>query len=281
MLLPCPGRLLDLTDPVVMGILNTTPDSFSDAGRFATLEAALEQGRAMAAEGAVIIDVGGESTRPGARPVRVDDELARVIPVIRELAAELTTVISIDTRKPEVMEAAVAAGASMINDVNGLRAPGALAAAAALGVPVCVMHMQGEPGTMQTRPVYDDVVEEVYEFLAERIEACLAAGLREDQVIVDPGFGFGKTVAHNLRLMHGLERFAGLGVPLLVGVSRKSMIGTLLDRPVEGRLHGSLALAAIAAMKGARVLRAHDVGPTVDVLRLTTAVARAEPDNRG
>jgi len=271
---------LDLTDPVVMGILNTTPDSFSDAGRFSTLEAALEQGRAMAAEGAVIIDVGGESTRPGARPVRVDDELARVIPVIRELAAELTTVISIDTRKPEVMEAAVAAGASMINDVNGLRAPGALAAAAALGVPVCVMHMQGEPGTMQTRPVYDDVVEEVYAFLAERIEACIAAGLDEHQVVVDPGFGFGKTVAHNLRLMRELERFAGLGAPLLVGVSRKSTIGTLLDRPGEDRLHGSLALAAIAAMKGARILRAHDVGPTVDVLRLTAAVARAGPDNR-
>jgi dihydropteroate synthase len=271
--LRCGLRALDLTRPRVMGILNVTPDSFSDGGHFASREPALTRARAMAAEGADLIDVGGESTRPGARPVSVQEELDRVIPVIEALAAELPVPVSVDTSKPEVMRAAVAAGAGLINDVAALRRPGALAAAAALGVPVCLMHMQGEPGTMQRDPTYDDVVGEVAAFLAARAAACEAAGIERGRLLVDPGFGFGKTLAHNLALLRGLPRLAALGLPVLAGLSRKSMIGALLgDVPVEGRLHGSVAAAVLAVERGAAIVRVHDVGPTVQALRILAAV---------
>jgi dihydropteroate synthase len=255
-----------------MGIVNVTPDSFSDGGQFSGTEAAVSHGLRLAEEGASILDVGGESTRPGAVPVSAQDEIGRVVPVIRKLAESVPVPVSVDTSKPEVIEAAIAAGASMVNDVRALRADGALQAAAAAAVPVCLMHMQGEPGTMQTSPTYRNVVEDVFAFLAERMEACLAAGIGEERIVLDPGFGFGKTLEHNLVLMRGLGRLLGLGRPLLVGVSRKSMIGTMLDRPVDKRLWGSLALAVMAAERGARILRVHDVAPTVDVLKIAAAV---------
>jgi dihydropteroate synthase len=267
-----PTRTLDLANPVAMGVVNVTPDSFSDGGQFSGTEAAVSHGLRLAEEGASILDVGGESTRPGAVPVSAEDEIGRVVPVIRKLAESAPVPVSVDTSKPEVIEAAVAAGASMVNDVRALRSDGALQAAAAAAVPVCLMHMQGEPGTMQTSPTYGDVVEEVFAFLAERMEACLAAGIGEERIVLDPGFGFGKTLEHNLVLMRGLGRLLDLGRPLLVGVSRKSMIGTLLDRPVDKRLWGSLALAVMAAERGARILRVHDVAPTVDALKIAAAV---------
>jgi dihydropteroate synthase len=271
--LRCGPHTLDLTRPRVMGILNVTPDSFSDGGRFASREAALNCARAMAAEGADLIDVGGESTRPGAAPVSVQEELDRVIPVIEALAGDLPVPVSVDTSKPEVMRAAVAAGAGLINDVAALRRPGALAAAAALGVPVCLMHMQGEPGTMQHDPTYGDVVGEVAAFLAARVAACEAAGIARGRLLVDPGFGFGKTLVHNLALLRGLPRLAALGLPVLAGLSRKSMIGALLGNvPVGGRLHGSVAAALLAVERGAAIVRVHDVGPTVQALRILAAV---------
>jgi dihydropteroate synthase len=271
--LRCGPHVLDLTRPRVMGILNVTPDSFSDGGRFASREAALNCARAMAAEGADLIDVGGESTRPGAAPVSVQEELDRVIPVIEALAGDLPVPVSVDTSKPEVMRAAVAAGAGLINDVAALRRPGALAAAAALGVPVCLMHMQGEPGTMQHDPTYGDVVGEVAAFLAARVAACEAAGIARGRLLVDPGFGFGKTLVHNLALLRGLPRLAALGLPVLAGLSRKSMIGALLGNvPVGGRLHGSVAAALLAVERGAAIVRVHDVGPTVQALRILAAV---------
>jgi dihydropteroate synthase len=270
-----PTRILDLANPVAMGIVNVTPDSFSDGGQFSSAETAVSHGLRLAEEGAVILDVGGESTRPGAAPVSARDEIGRVVPVIRRLAESAAVPVSVDTSKPEVIEAAVAAGASMVNDVRALRADGALQAAAAAAVPVCLMHMQGEPGTMQASPTYRNVVEEVFAFLAERMEACLAAGIDEERIAVDPGFGFGKTLEHNLILMRGLGRLLDLGRPLLVGLSRKSMIGKLLDRPVDNRLWGSLALAVMAAERGARILRVHDVAPTVDALKIAAAVEPA------
>ena len=270
-----PTRILDLANPVAMGIVNVTPDSLSDGGQFSSAETAVSHGLRMAEEGAVILDVGGESTRPGAAPVSARDEIGRVVPVIRRLAESAAVPVSVDTSKPEVIEAAVAAGASMVNDVRALRADGALQAAAAAAVPVCLMHMQGEPGTMQASPTYRNVVEEVFAFLAERMEACLAAGIDEERIAVDPGFGFGKTLEHNLILMRGLGRLLDLGRPLLVGLSRKSMIGKLLDRPVDNRLWGSLALAVMAAERGARILRVHDVAPTVDALKIAAAVEPA------
>jgi len=272
-LLDCGGKPLDLSRPCVMGILNVTPDSFSDGGEFLRGDAALDQARRMVQEGAAVIDVGGESTRPGAAPVGVDEELERVLPVIRTLAAELPVPVSVDTSKPEVMRAAVAAGAGLINDVMALRAPGALQAARDAGVPVCLMHMRGEPRTMQQEPVYGDVVAEVLEFLLERVEACVAAGIPRSRLLLDPGFGFGKTLEHNLQLLRGLERFRESGLPLLVGISRKSMLGTLLDKPVGQRLAGSLAAAVLAVQRGAAIVRVHDVGPTVDALKIVQAVA--------
>jgi dihydropteroate synthase len=271
--LRCGHHTLDLTRARVMGILNVTPDSFSDGGDFVTREAALRHARQMVADGADLIDVGGESTRPGAPPVSVAEELDRVIPVIEALASELAVPVSVDTSKPDVMRAAVAAGAGLINDVAALRRPGALAAAAALRVPVCLMHMQGEPGTMQQDPAYGDVVAEVAAFLAGRLAACEAAGIPRERLLVDPGFGFGKTLAHNLALLRGLPRLASLGVPVLAGLSRKSMIGALLGGvPVGERLHGSVAAAVLAVERGAAIVRVHDVGPTVQALRIVAAV---------
>ncbi|MDX1444531.1 MAG: dihydropteroate synthase [Gammaproteobacteria bacterium] len=258
-----------------MGVLNITPDSFSDGGRFLEKDAAIAQARRLVAEGADIIDVGGESTRPGAEPVSVDDELARVIPVIEALAPNIDRPISIDTSKPEVMRAAAAAGAAMLNDVNGFRADGAVEAAAELGIPVCVMHMKGEPRTMQLNPEYADVTREVGDFLVERAGALEAAGLPREMIVIDPGFGFGKTLAHNLELLNRLPELGERGYPVLVGMSRKSMIGALLDTPVDDRLHGSVALATVAAMKGAAVIRVHDVKPTRDALRIASAVQAA------
>lgn len=265
-----------LPTPAVMGILNVTPDSFSDGGRFIGRNAALRRVRAMIAEGAAIIDVGGESTRPGARAVSVDEELARVIPVIEAIRSDSDIPVSIDTSKPEVMRAAVAAGASLINDVRALREPGALEVAAALGVPVCLMHMRGEPRTMQQNPHYDDVVEEVLAFLDARVAACEAAGIPRSRLILDPGFGFGKTLEHNLALFRALPRFVATGLPVLVGVSRKSMIGQVLEVPVEDRLAGSLALATLAVGLGAAIVRSHDVRETVHAVRMAAVVSNGE-----
>lgn len=277
-LFSCGGRILDLSRPHVMGILNVTPDSFSDGGRFVSPDAALQQARAMVAQGASLIDVGGESTRPGAAPVSEQEELDRVIPVVERLRAALDTVISVDTSNPAVMKAAAAAGAHLINDVRALARPGALEAAASTGLPVCIMHMKGEPGVMQQNPHYDNVVEDVVQYLEARSQACIAAGIMANRILVDPGFGFGKNLQHNLQLMHHLEQLQQLPYPLLVGVSRKSMIGAVLDRPVGQRLIGSVALAVIAVQKGARIIRAHDVGATVDAVRMTHAVMQESLD---
>lgn len=272
----CGARMLDLRAPVVMGVLNVTPDSFSDGGKFAHRDAALAQARRMAGEGAAIIDVGGESTRPGASPATLDEELSRVIPVIEALRAESTVFISVDTSKPEVMRAAVAAGADIINDVRSLAERGAVAAAAETGAGVCLMHMLGEPRTMQDAPRYGDVVAEVGAFLAARIAACREAGIEPARLAIDPGFGFGKTAAHNLELLKQLGRFASLGVPLAVGLSRKSMLARLTGRAVDQRTAGSVALAAIAVLNGARIVRAHDVAATLDAVRVAAAVRKGE-----
>lgn len=269
----CAGKLLDLSRPRVMGILNVTPDSFSDGGVYLGPDAALNQARQMVEEGADIIDIGGESTRPGAASVSLQEELDRVIPLIEVLAAELPVPLSIDTSKAEVMSAAVQAGVGMINDVMALRGKGALAAAAASTLPVCLMHMQGEPRTMQADPCYNDVTAEVSGFLLERVDACLAAGIERERLLLDPGFGFGKTLKHNLQLLRELHQVTALGLPLLVGISRKSMIGALLDGAVvDQRLYGSLAAAVMAVERGAAIVRVHDVKPTVDALRITAAV---------
>lgn len=275
--LDCAGRVLKLDRPRVVGIVNVTPDSFADGGEHATLDAAVAHGLRLVEEGADALDVGGESTRPGAAEVSTEEELRRVIPVIERLAKQTTLPISVDTSKPQVMRAAVTAGAGMINDVYALRREGALDAAAALGVPVILMHMQGEPRSMQDAPQYDDVVAEVHRFLAERIFAAEMAGIAKKSIVVDPGFGFGKSVAHNLLLLAQLERFTELGVPLLAGLSRKKTIGALTGRsdPHE-RVHGSVAAALIAAQRGARLLRVHDVAATVDALKVWSAVA-AQP----
>lgn len=265
--------------PLVMGVLNVTPDSFSDGGRFFAPDEALAQAERMAAEGADIIDIGGESTRPGAQEVAPDVERRRVLPLVEALAQRLPVPLSIDTSKPELMTEAVAAGAALVNDVRALRAPGALEAVAAMdGVPVCLMHMQGEPRTMQAEPRYDDVVREVGDFLAERMQACVEAGIARERLIVDPGFGFGKTSAHNLTLLKHLDELAArLGRPLLVGMSRKRTIGEVLDgAPPDARLHGSLAFAVMAVERGARIVRAHDVRPTREALALAAAVIGAE-----
>ena len=263
---------MDLSRPLVMGVLNVTPDSFSDGGRFFDAGKAVAHGLALAEEGAAFIDVGGESTRPGAAPVGIDEELRRVIPVIERLHASTPAVISIDTSKPEVMLAAAAAGAGLVNDVRALREPGALEAAVRSGCAICLMHMQGEPRTMQLAPSYSDVVREVGEFLAARAAACRAAGIPAARLLIDPGFGFGKTLEHNLTLLRRLDELTAVGPPVLVGLSRKSMVGTLTGRPAGERQSGSVALAVIAALAGARVVRAHDVAATVEALKLVTAV---------
>ncbi|MCG7992690.1 MAG: dihydropteroate synthase [Candidatus Thiodiazotropha lotti] len=277
-ILDCAGKTLDLSQPQVMGILNLTPDSFSDGGRFTARDAAIKHAMQMIDEGAAIIDVGGESTRPGAQPVTAQQEMDRVIPLIETLAGEIPLPISVDTSKAEVMREAVSAGAGMINDVMALRDSGSLEAAAEAAVPVCLMHMQGEPRTMQCNPHYDDVVDDVKTFLQQRLDACVASGIPQDRLIVDPGFGFGKTLPHNLALLDGLQNLEQLGVPLLVGISRKSMIGALLgERAVEERLYGSLAAAVMAAMKGSAILRVHDVQATVDALKIVSAVQAVNP----
>ena len=256
-----------------MGVLNVTPDSFSDAGRFASLDRAVEHGLRMAAEGAALIDVGGESTRPGAQPVTAEEELQRVLPVIEQLRRSTTAVISIDTSKPELMRAAAAAGVGFINDVRALREPGALEAAAASGCGLCLMHMQGEPRTMQVAPHYRDVVSEVRAFLSARVAACRSAGIDAARLTVDPGFGFGKNLEHNLTLLRHLPELAADGPPVLVGLSRKSTVGKLTGREPGERVYGSVALAVVAALKGARIIRAHDVAATVDALKVAAAVA--------
>ena len=267
----CIDRALDLGAPVVMGVLNVTPDSFSDGGRFSQVEAALAQARLMIREGAAIIDVGGESTRPGAAPATLDEELERVIPVIRAIRAESPVFISVDTSKPEVMRGSVEAGADIINDVRALQEPGALAAAADTRAGVCLMHMKGEPATMQREPRYDDVVREVKAFLKDSVRKAMFAGIGRDRIVVDPGFGFGKTAAHNLQILRSLSSFADLEVPLLAGLSRKSTLGKLTGRPVEERLAGSLAMALLALQGGARILRVHDVKETRDVIAVWQA----------
>ncbi|BAQ78740.1 dihydropteroate synthase [Pseudomonas sp. St29] len=274
--LPCGNRVLDLARVHVMGILNVTPDSFSDGGRFSQLDVALRHAEAMVLAGATLIDIGGESTRPGARAVSPLEELERVAPVVERISRELDVVISVDTSTPAVMRETARLGAGLINDVRALRRDGALDAAAATGLPVCLMHMLGEPGDMQDNPHYEDVTREVSEFLLERMAACASAGIEAERIVLDPGFGFAKTLQHNLSLFKHMETLHALGRPLLVGVSRKSMIGQSLSRPVAERLHGSLALAALAVTKGAKIIRVHDVAETVDVVRMIAAVESAE-----
>lgn len=264
----CGGRVLDLSRVQVMGVLNVTPDSFSDGGRFIGHSAALKHARTIVDQGAAIIDVGGESTRPGAEPVSVQQELDRVLPVIEALAGEVDAALSVDTSTPEVMRAATAAGVHIINDVRALSREGALQAAVESGLPVCLMHMQGQPGTMQLNPEYGDVVSEVLRYMEERLRVCEAAGIKRQQLMVDPGFGFGKTLRHNLTLLDHLDSLQTFGCPVLAGMSRKSMIGEILDKPSDHRLFGSLAAATVAAMKGASIIRVHDVPETVDAIKV-------------
>lgn len=278
--LPCGNRVLDLSRPHVMGILNVTPDSFSDGGRFNRLDAALRHAAEMVEAGATLIDVGGESTRPGARVVSPTEELERVAPIVEAIARELDVVISVDTSTPAVMRETARLGAGLINDVRSLQRDGALDAAVDTGLPVCLMHMRGEPGNMQDDPCYPDILREVLDFLGERIAVCEAVGIVRERIIVDPGFGFAKTQNHNLNLFRQMERLLELGCPMLVGVSRKSMVGRALGREVDGRLYGSLALAALAVAKGASIIRVHDVVETVDVVRMIHAVESAKEEGR-
>jgi dihydropteroate synthase len=276
MLLRCGSHTLDLTTPVVMGILNVTPDSFSDGGKFTERQRAVEHALAMIAAGAGLIDVGGESTRPGAAAVSEEEEIGRVVPIVEELSRHAPSIpVSVDTSKAAVIRASVQAGAAMINDVRALRDDGALQAVAQSSAAVCLMHMQGEPRTMQSDPRYTDVVAEVRDFLAERIAACEAAGIARDRIVADPGIGFGKRLEHNLKLLAALPELATLRVPLLVGVSRKSMFATLLGRPVEERMAGGLAVAVTSVLAGAKLLRVHDVAETVDAVKVVTALKRS------
>ncbi|KEA64919.1 Dihydropteroate synthase [Marinobacterium lacunae] len=276
--LKCASRTLGLDRVQVMGILNVTPDSFSDGGNLyraskLSIEQALVHAAGMVADGATLIDVGGESTRPGAEPVSVQEELDRVIPVVERISAELDVVISVDTSAPEVMREASAAGVGLINDVRSLAKEGALEAAAETGLPLCLMHMQGSsPATMQLAPSYEDIVSEVSDFLSQQIVRCEAAGIPRERLVLDPGFGFGKTLEHNLTLLRRMDELNALGLPLLVGTSRKSMIGQALGREVDSRLAGSLATVALAVERGGRIIRVHDVAATVDVVRMTEAV---------
>jgi dihydropteroate synthase len=275
--LDCAGRNLDLTRPVIMGVLNTTPDSFSDGGslyRYSRLdiELAMARAREMAAAGAAILDIGGESTRPGAQPVSPGEEADRVLPLVERIAEELSVVISVDTSTPDLMREAARAGAGLLNDVRALTRPGALQAAASTGLPICLMHMQGEPDSMQVAPQYVDVVTQVREFLLGRVAACERLGIVRERLLLDPGFGFGKSVAHNLQLLQGLPQLAAMGFPVLVGLSRKSIIGKLLGRDVEQRLPASLALAVMAVERGAAIIRTHDVAATTDAVAMWTAL---------
>jgi len=274
MVLRCGRFSLPLGRPLVMGVLNVTPDSFSDGGTFLDRGAAAARARRMAEEGADIIDIGGESTRPGAAPVFVDEELDRILPVLRDLG-NLEVPVSVDTRRPRVMREAVAAGASMINDVQALAAPGALEAVAQSGCAVCLMHMKGEPRTMQQDPQYGDVVDEVKEFLSDRISRAEKAGIARERIVVDPGFGFGKALAHNLQLLARLGELAALGVPVLAGLSRKSMLGAITGRAAGDRLAASVAAALLAAERGATILRVHDVNETKDALAVWQALRGA------
>jgi len=273
--LRCADKVLHLDRPQVMGIVNITPDSFSDGGRYFDSSRALAHALELVEEGADILDIGGESTRPGAAEVSVQEELDRVITIIEALAAEVPVPISIDTSKPEVMYEALRSGAGFLNDVRALQEPGALETASKSDVPVCLMHMHGAPRTMQDDPHYDDVVADVEEFFRQRIAACEQAGIKRERILLDPGFGFGKTLEHNISLLSELERFQSLDCPLLVGMSRKRMIGTLLgDVPPDQRLYGSVSAAVVAAMKGAAIIRVHDVRPTVEALKVVTAIQR-------
>lgn len=281
--LQCGARVLDLSTPRVMGILNVTPDSFSDGGALGastgensgefsvSVDRALRRAEMMVADGAAIIDVGGESTRPGAARVSEQQELDRVIPVVTAITRHLDVIVSVDTSSPAVIRESASAGAGLINDVRALRRDGALAAAAVTSMGVCLMHMQGEPGTMQHAPVYDDLLSDVLAFLQQRAAACERAGIARERICLDPGFGFGKTLAHNYTLLKELPRLLDLGLPLLAGLSRKSMIGAVVGRQVDGRLPGSLAAAVLAVSHGARIVRVHDVAETVDALKVVQA----------
>lgn len=268
------NQSLDLSVPRIMGILNVTPDSFSDGGQFTSLDIALQQAEQMLNEGASIIDIGGESTRPGAADVSLEDELDRVIPVIEAIKQRFDALVSIDTSKAAVMEVAVANGADLINDVRALQNPGCVEVAAKAQVPICLMHMQGLPRTMQDNPQYEDVVADVKQFFVERITVCERAGIDRNNIILDPGFGFGKTLEQNYQLLANQKQLLDLGLPVLAGISRKSMIGNLLNRPVEERLAGSLSAAVIAAMNGARIIRVHDVKETVDAIKVLNATLK-------
>ena len=281
LILRCGTRTLDLSEPALMGVLNITPDSFSDGGRWIrngtqALESLQTEATAMVDAGAQILDVGGESTRPGAAAVSLQEEMDRVLPVVEALADSCDAVVSVDSSSPELMRAAAELGAGMLNDVRALQREGALEAASELGLPVCLMHMQGSPVTMQEAPAYDNAVADVMGFLQMRANACEAAGISSQKILLDPGFGFGKTLEHNLALVRGLKQLATLGYPLLVGVSRKSMVGAITGKPVAERLAGSLALALITLQRGASILRVHDVVETADMMRVYQAVREAE-----
>lgn len=273
----CAGRILDLKKTHVMGILNVTPDSFSDGGHLfehsaLSIDKALERTEQMLLEGASIIDIGGESTRPGAAPVSEQEEMDRVLPVLERIKLEFDTIVSIDTSSAKVMSESAALGAGMLNDVRALGREGALEAAKATGLPVCLMHMQGSPATMQRQPQYKDVVSEVADFLEQQLQRSMKAGINKDLLIVDPGFGFGKTLEHNLQLLNRMDQLLALGVPILSGTSRKSMIGHVLNREADDRLFGSLATVGIAVQRGARIIRVHDVAASVDMVKMTEAV---------
>jgi dihydropteroate synthase len=270
--------LLSKNRPLVMGILNTTPDSFSDGGQFNTVTTAVDRALQMHEQGADMIDIGGESTRPGAAPVTLDEEIARVIPVIEKLRQQSTVFISVDTSKPELMKLAIHAGADMVNDVTALQNPGAIEVCAQHKVSVCLMHMQGEPRSMQHQPHYDDVLGEIRTFLQQRVRCCVQAGIAPNNIVIDPGFGFGKSLQHNLLLLKNLKLLAAIPQPLLVGLSRKSMFGKLLNVEVSERLPASLAAAVLAYTNGARIFRVHDVKPTVDVLRVCHATSTISDD---
>ncbi|MEZ8099772.1 dihydropteroate synthase [Vibrio bivalvicida] len=270
MILKANNKTLDLSHPQVMGILNVTPDSFSDGGKFRTLADALAQAQRMIDVGVTIIDIGGESTRPGAPDVELEEELQRVIPVIEAIRAQSDVWISVDTSKPEVMRQAAEAGADIINDVRALQEPGALEVAAKTGLPICLMHMQGQPRTMQSNPHYDDLLKEVGEFLQQRIKACAEVGIEREKLILDPGFGFGKTLEHNYQMLSHLEEFHQFGLPILAGMSRKSMIFKLLDKAPAQCVAASVSCATIAAMKGAQIIRVHDFEQTLDAMKIVS-----------